>query len=87
MNDFPQLCTKCQGYKTMPFTFNTSITARMCECANSAPPPWECPRCHKINAPFKDSCNCLPFNPMGDQPSFSKWKKFDTKNYPTSDDM
>ena len=23
---------------------------------------WECPRCKKINAPWKDSCSCTPLS-------------------------
>jgi hypothetical protein len=67
--DFPQLCTKCQGYKTMPYTWSSTVTAKMCTCISPTTLAWECPRCHKVNAPFKNSCNCLPFNPMGGQPS------------------
>ena len=22
--------------------------------------PWECPRCHRINAPWVERCNCEP---------------------------
>jgi hypothetical protein len=26
--------------------------------------PWECPRCHRINAPFNHSCFCQPEKPI-----------------------
>ena len=66
--DFPQLCTKCQGYKTMPYAWSSTAIAKLCTCSREPSLAWECPRCHKINAPFKKSCNCLPFNPMIVQP-------------------
>jgi hypothetical protein len=61
--DYPQICPNCQGYKTMPYTWNSTFSPRMCSCTKE-PIGWECPRCHKINSPFKENCNCLPFNPM-----------------------
>jgi len=59
--DFPQLCTKCQGYKNMPYTWNSTMPPKMCTCispTNSL--SWECHRCGKINAPWKSSCDCTP---------------------------
>ena len=62
--DFPQKCTTCQGYKTIPYSWNSTAKPQMCTC----PKPvsllgtlaWECPRCKKINAPWKASCDCTP---------------------------
>jgi hypothetical protein len=60
--DHPQMCTKCQGYKTMPYSWNSTAASRMCNC--SVNPrydlAWKCPRCKKINAPWKGSCDCTP---------------------------
>jgi len=58
--DFPQMCTKCQGYKTMPYTWNSTVPAKMCTCISSVSLSWECSRCGKINAPWKGSCDCGP---------------------------
>jgi hypothetical protein len=58
--DNPQLCTKCQGYKTMPYTFSSTAAPRMCTCISPVSLAWECSRCHKINAPWKGSCDCTP---------------------------
>ena len=61
--DFPQMCTKCNGYKTVPYTWNSTVAPKMCTCispANSL--SWECHRCGKINAPWKGSCDCTPSN-------------------------
>ena len=64
--DHPQMCTKCQGYKTMPYSWNSTAATRMCNC--SVNPrydlAWKCPRCKKINAPWKGSCDCTP-TPFG----------------------
>ena len=32
----------------------------MCTCFIVSTLAWECPRCHKINAPWKGSCECTP---------------------------
>lgn len=66
------MCTKCQGYKTMPYSWNTTTAPMMCTC----PKPvsllgtlaWECTRCHKINAPWKGSCDCTP-SPLSSAPT------------------
>ena len=58
--DYPQLCTKCQGYKTMPYTFSSTSAPRMCTCISPVSLAWECTRCGKINAPWKGSCDCAP---------------------------
>jgi hypothetical protein len=63
--DNPQLCTKCQGYKTMPYSWNSTAAPRMCTCISPVSLAWECPRCKKINAPWKGSCDCTP-TPFGD---------------------
>ena len=66
--DYPQKCTVCGNLKTFPYTFNSTLPPVMCTC----PKPvnllgtlaWECPRCKKINAPWKGSCDCTP-TPFG----------------------
>lgn len=30
-----------------------------------SPQPWECPRCHRINAPHTPSCFCQPAGAIG----------------------
>ena len=62
--DHPQLCPNCQGYKTMPYTWNSTFAPRMCSCPVNPryDLAWECPRCKKINAPWKASCDCTPSN-------------------------
>ena len=62
--DNPQMCTKCQGYKTMPYTWNSTVPAKMCTCISPVSLAWECSRCGKINAPWKGSCDCTP-TPFG----------------------
>lgn len=62
--DYPQLCTKCQGYKTMPYSWNSTSAPRMCTCISPVSLAWECSRCGKINAPWKGSCDCTP-TPFG----------------------
>jgi hypothetical protein len=58
--DHPQMCTKCQGYMTMPFSWNSTVGPRMCTCPKETSLAWECPRCKKINAPWNKSCDCTP---------------------------
>jgi len=58
--DYPQMCTKCQGYKTMPYTWNSTMAPKMCTCISPVSLSWECSRCGKINAPWKGSCDCTP---------------------------
>jgi hypothetical protein len=58
--DYPQLCPKCQGYKTMPYSWNSTVQPRMCNCPKPTSLAWECPRCKKVNAPWKGSCDCTP---------------------------
>lgn len=60
--DYPQMCTKCQGYKTMPYTWNSTMPPKMCTCISPVSLSWECSRCGKINAPWKGSCDCTPPN-------------------------
>ena len=55
--DFPQMCPNCQGYKTIPYTWNSTIAPKMCSCPTVSL-SWECHRCRKINAPWKGSCDC-----------------------------
>jgi len=66
--DYPQLCTKCQGYKTMPYSWNSTIQPKMCTC-KPVSLAWECPRCKKINAPWKPSCDCTP-SPLSNAPTY-----------------
>ena len=58
--DFPQICPICQGYKTIPYTWNSTVAPKMCTCPTTSSLAWECPRCKKINAPWKGSCDCAP---------------------------
>jgi hypothetical protein len=58
--DYHQMCTKCQGYKTMPYTWNSTVPAKMCTCISPVSLAWECNRCKKINAPWKGNCDCTP---------------------------
>ena len=70
--DYPQKCTVCGNLKTFPYTFNSTLPPVMCTC----PKPvnllgtlaWECPRCKKINAPWKGSCDCTP-SPLSSAPT------------------
>ena len=57
--DFPQKCTTCQGYKTMPYAWSSTAQPQMCTCPKVSL-SWECHRCNKINAPWKGSCDCTP---------------------------
>lgn len=59
--DFPQKCTTCQGYKTMPYAWSSTVQPQMCTCPKVSL-SWECHRCGKINAPWKGSCDCTPPN-------------------------
>jgi len=61
--DFPQKCTTCQGYKSMPYSWNSTGQPQMCTCPKVSL-SWECHRCGKINAPWKGSCDCTP-TPFG----------------------
>jgi hypothetical protein len=44
----------------------------MCNCPKAAnllgTLAWECPRCKKINAPWKGSCDCTP-SPLSSSPT------------------
>lgn len=57
--DFPQICTKCQGYVTIPYTWSSTAVYMLCSCPKVSL-SWECHRCRKINAPWKGSCDCTP---------------------------
>lgn len=59
--DNPEMCTKCQGYKTMPFSWNSTAPPKMCSCPKVSL-SWECHRCKKINAPWNKSCDCTPYS-------------------------
>jgi len=64
--DFPQICTTCKGYKTMPYAWSSTGQPQMCTCPKVSL-SWECHRCRKINAPWKASCDCTP-TPYGTLP-------------------
>ena len=66
--DHPQKCTTCQGYKTMPYSWNSTAVPRMCTCISPVSLAWECTRCGKINAPWKGSCDCTP-SPLNGAPT------------------
>lgn len=68
------MCTKCQGYKTMPYTWNSTMQPRMCSCPKVSL-AWECSRCGKINAPWKGSCDCTPSPLSGAPTSEVDWSK------------
>ena len=58
--DYPQKCTTCGNLKTFPYTWNSTIQPVMCTCKKEQSLAWECPRCKKMNAPWKGSCDCTP---------------------------
>jgi hypothetical protein len=58
--DHPHRCTTCGNLKSMPYSWNSTVPPVMCSCPKSL--AWECPRCKKINAPWKGSCDCTPSN-------------------------
>ena len=62
--DYPQKCTTCGNLKTFPYTWNSTTQPVMCTCKKEQSLAWECPRCKKINAPWKGSCDCTP-TPFG----------------------
>ena len=66
--DYPQKCTVCGHLKTLPYTFNSTVPPVMCKCPKSPTLAWECFRCHKINAPWKGSCDCTP-SPLSSSPT------------------
>jgi hypothetical protein len=70
--DYPRTCITCQGYKTMSFSWNSTSQPKMCTCPKPTDPSgslaWECPRCKKINAPWKGSCDCTP-SPLSSAPT------------------
>jgi hypothetical protein len=56
------ICQNCQGYKSTPFYWSSTASPKMCNCPVNPryDLAWECPRCKKINAPWKNSCDCNP---------------------------
>lgn len=48
----------------MPYTWNSTFAPKMCSCPVNPryDLAWECSRCKKINAPWKDSCSCTPLS-------------------------
>jgi hypothetical protein len=50
------VCNNCRTGK-----YNIPLKAS----ASSFYSPWECPRCHKIHAPWKSSCDCQPLTVGG----------------------
>ena len=79
-SDYPRLCTKCQGYKTMPFAWNSTAQPRMCSCPKVSL-SWECHRCGKINAPWKGSCDCTP-TPFSNAPTSSNTQPYNAGPVP-----
>jgi hypothetical protein len=57
-------CPHCGGYINLPPYWHGTVAPRMCTCAskNGTITGWLCPRCHKSNAPYKATCDCLPAN-------------------------
>jgi len=51
----------------MPYTWNSTVPAKMCTCISPVSLSWECHRCGKINAPWKGSCDCTP-SPLSGAP-------------------
>ena len=66
--DHPHRCTTCGNLKTMPYSWNSTVPPVMCSCPKTIPVAWECPRCKKINAPWKGSCDCTP-SPLSSAPT------------------
>ena len=58
--DHPHRCTTCGNLKSMPYSWNSTVPPVMCICPKTSSLAWECPRCKKINAPWKGSCDCGP---------------------------
>ena len=62
----PSTCHKCGGYLNLPSFWHGTIPPRMCTCptqyANNS--GWICPRCNKVNAPFRVTCDCMPTDPL-----------------------
>jgi hypothetical protein len=52
----------------MPFSWNSTAAPRMCTCISPVSLAWECPRCKKINAPWKGNCDCTP-SPLSGAPT------------------
>lgn len=75
----------CGNLKTFPYTWNTTFPPTMCTC----PKPvnllgtlaWECPRCKKINAPWKGSCDCTP-SPLSNAPTSSSKQPYNAGPIP-----
>ena len=60
ITDYPQKCTVCGNLKTFPYAWNSTVPPVMCSCIKTSTLAWECPRCKKMNAPWKGSCDCTP---------------------------
>lgn len=56
------LCKKCNGYIEKNITWNSTIPPKVCTCHETTHSPygWTCPRCYKINSPWKGNCDCEP---------------------------
>ena len=52
----------------MPYSWNSTVPPVMCTCPKTTSLAWECPRCKKINAPWKESCDCTP-TPLSGAPT------------------
>jgi hypothetical protein len=52
----------------MPFSWSGTGQPQMCKCSKESSLAWECPRCKKMNAPWKGSCDCTP-SPLSGAPT------------------
>jgi hypothetical protein len=61
------ICSKCGGEIFSGIANRTTGSPLKCSCPSpsytvsydlSTLQGWECPRCHKINSPYIQSCNC-----------------------------
>lgn len=60
METISQTCQKCGGFIFPPYYWHSTVPPTMCSCPKDYQfrAPWECPRCHTIHSPYKDSCDC-----------------------------
>ena len=54
----PETCIKCGRAKYASFYNTGTTTLPICNCPKETKLAWECTRCHKINAPWRESCDC-----------------------------
>ena len=55
-------CENCGGiiYGTHWSTADVSCRCRIPASPSPTSKGWECPRCHKIHSPYKETCECRP---------------------------